>query len=74
MRVDKEELRRRLVMPQYPYFAMPDTIRLQDPKAGEARFHEKTDLNVGPTEAPVVMFINTCSCGRHGLELKGRLD
>ena len=73
MRIDKEELRRRLVMPQYLRFAMRDAIRLQDPTAGEARFHERTDLNVGPPEAPIVVFINARSGGRHGPELKERL-
>ncbi|KAL4654540.1 hypothetical protein ACB092_01G386800 [Castanea dentata] len=73
MRIDKEELRRRLVMPQYLRFAMRDAIRLQDPTAGEARFHERTDLNVGPPEAPMVVFINARSGGRHGPELKERL-
>nr|POE61731.1 putative aminotransferase tat2 [Quercus suber] len=73
MRIDKEELRWRLVMLQYLCFAMCATIRLQDPTAGEARFHEWTDLNVGPPEALVVVFINTRSGDRHRPELKERL-
>ena len=73
MRIDKEELRQRLVMPQYLRFAMRDAIRLQDPIASEAQFHKRTNLNVGPPEAPIVVFINARSGGRHGLELKERL-
>ncbi|KAK7859517.1 diacylglycerol kinase 3 [Quercus suber] len=73
MRIDKEEIWQRLVMPQYLRFAMRDTIHFQDPTATKARFHERTDLNVGPPEAPVVVFINACSGGRHKLKLKERL-
>ncbi|MCI39347.1 diacylglycerol kinase, partial [Trifolium medium] len=34
MRIDKEDLKKQLTMPQYLRFAMRDSIRLQDPTAG----------------------------------------
>ncbi|KAF7838075.1 diacylglycerol kinase 7 [Senna tora] len=75
LRIDKEELKRKLTMPQYLRFAMRDSIRLQDSTAGESRFiHDKGDGNVDPPEAPMVVFINPRSGGRHGPMLKERLQ
>lgn len=73
MRIDKEELRKRLIMPQYLRFAMRDSIRLKDPSAGETRFRERTDFNGETSDSPIVVFINARSGGRHGPELKERL-
>ncbi|XP_041019050.1 diacylglycerol kinase 4-like isoform X1 [Juglans microcarpa x Juglans regia] len=74
VRIDKEELRRRLLMPQYLRFAVRDSIRLKDPTAGESHFHNRGEENVEPPEAPMVVFINPHSGGRHGPVLKERLQ
>lgn len=80
MRIDKEELRRTLLMPQYLRLAMRDSIRLKDPAAGEARLIERDrdvdgeGRNVEPPQAPMVVFINPLSGGRHGPMLKERLQ
>jgi diacylglycerol kinase (ATP) len=76
MRIDKEELRRSLLMPQYLRLAMRDSIRLKDPTAGEARLNERDrdGESVEPPQAPIVVFINPRSGGRHGPMLKERLQ
>jgi diacylglycerol kinase (ATP) len=80
MRIDKEELRRTLLMPQYLRLAMRDSIRLKDPAAGEARLIERDrdvdgeGRNVEPPQTPMVVFINRLSGGRHGPMLKERLQ
>lgn len=63
-------------MPQYLRFAMRDSIRLKDPAAGETRLSERgaEEANVEPPEAPMVIFINARSGGRHGPMLKQRLQ
>lgn len=74
VRIDKEELRRRLLMPQYLRFAVRDSIRCKDPTAGESHFRNRVEENVEPPEAPMVVFINPHSGGRHGPVLKERLQ
>lgn len=76
IRIEKAELQRRLLMPQYLRFAMRDSIRLKDPAAGETRLSERgaEEANVEPPEAPMVIFINARSGGRHGPMLKQRLQ
>ncbi|PKI59867.1 hypothetical protein CRG98_019749, partial [Punica granatum] len=79
MKIDKEELRMRLMMPKYLRIAMRNSIRFQDPNSGL----EKGQLSVAetageaeppqPPECPIVVFINSKSGGRHGHELKLRL-
>ncbi|KAF3452844.1 hypothetical protein FNV43_RR03277 [Rhamnella rubrinervis] len=86
MRIDKEELKRRLLMPQYLRYAMRDSIRLKDPAAGESRLlgrgnsvtaaapaAEDGEEERAP-ESPMVVFINSRSGGRHGPTLKERLQ
>lgn len=87
LRIDKEELQKKLRMPQHLRFAMRDSIRLQDPRAGESRlpgassiagstFVPETDPETKeePSESPMVVFINPRSGGRHGPLLKERLQ
>ena len=88
MRIDKEELKRKLLMPRYLRFAMRDSIRFKDPSAGETRLHERGngDAEASPSaaygeevvneppESPMVVFINSRSGGRHGPMLKERLQ
>lgn len=85
MRIDKEELKRKLLMPKYLRFAMRDSIRFKDPSAGETRLHERGG-NAGveaagdaeeakhAPDSPMVVFINARSGGRHGPMLKERLQ
>jgi len=75
MRIDKQDLKKQLTMPQYLRFAMRDSIRLQDPSAGEIRYRNRADGedSAAPT-SPMVVFINARSGGRHGPALKDRLQ
>lgn len=82
MRIDKVELRRRLLMPQSLRFAMRDSIRFKDPRAGETRLLERgnsvsasaAEEDEKPPHSPMVVFINARSGGRHGPMLKERLQ
>ena len=83
IKIDKDELRKQLRMPQYLRYAMRDSIRLQDPGAGEtwlpgARSISGSsvvpEINDGPPDSPMVVFINPRSGGRHGPLLKERLQ
>ncbi|KAI4335464.1 hypothetical protein L6164_014108 [Bauhinia variegata] len=75
IRIDKEELKKKLMMPQYLRLAMRDCIRLQDRTAGESRFiRDKGDEEIKAPETPMVVFINPRSGGRHGPMLKERLQ
>ncbi|CAJ2649695.1 diacylglycerol kinase 7-like [Trifolium pratense] len=75
MRIDKEDLKKQLTMPQYLRFAMRDSIRLQDPTAGEPRYRNRADgEDSAVPSSPMVVFINPRSGGRHGPALKERLQ
>lgn len=74
--LDKAELRRQVVMPRYLRRAVAAAVKAKDEAAGvaaaaaEDRAGEDAD---GPAVAPVVVFVNSRSGGRHGPELKVRL-
>ncbi|XP_041021570.1 diacylglycerol kinase 7-like [Juglans microcarpa x Juglans regia] len=74
--IDKAELRRRLLMPQYLRLAVRDSIRSKDPTAGMTWMHDRggDEENLEPPEAPMIVFINPRSGGRHGPVLKERLQ
>ncbi|KOM28406.1 hypothetical protein LR48_Vigan541s002900 [Vigna angularis] len=75
MRIDKEELKKQLTMPRYLRYAMRDSIRLQDPAAGESRYINRADgEDSAAPPYPMVVFINSRSGGRHGPALKERLQ
>ncbi|XWS73187.1 hypothetical protein CRYUN_Cryun02cG0104600 [Craigia yunnanensis] len=74
VRIDKEELRRRLLMPQYLRLAMQDSIRKKDVGGGDQHFHLRGSDDVPCPESPMVVFINSRSGGRHGPVLKERLQ
>ncbi|XP_022730720.1 diacylglycerol kinase 4-like isoform X2 [Durio zibethinus] len=74
VRIDKEELRRRLLMPQYLRLAMQDSIRKKDVDGGDQHFLSRGSDDVPYPESPMVVFINPRSGGRHGLVLKERLQ
>jgi len=75
IRIDKEELKKQLTMPQYLRYAMRDSIRLQDPAAGESRYISRAEgEDSAAPPCPMVVFINPRSGGRHGPALKERLQ
>ncbi|GFY95304.1 diacylglycerol kinase 4 [Actinidia rufa] len=78
IRIPKENLRRKITMPQYLRLAIRDAIESKD-VASAANRHSAADSNGGdvaqqPAESPIVVFVNSRSGGRHGPELKGRLQ
>ncbi|KAL2338592.1 hypothetical protein Fmac_013038 [Flemingia macrophylla] len=75
IRIDKEELKKQLTMPQYLRYAMRDSIRLKDPAAGESRYINRNHgEDAAAPPSPMVVFINPRSGGRHGPALKERLQ
>jgi hypothetical protein len=76
--VDKAELRRQVVMPLHLRRAVAAAVAAKDEAAGVAAaaasaVEEEEEKEEGPTVAPVVVFVNSKSGGRHGPELKVRL-
>ncbi|XVF47759.1 hypothetical protein PTKIN_Ptkin03bG0136400 [Pterospermum kingtungense] len=74
VRIDKEELRRRLLMPHYLRLAMLDSIRKKDVDAADQHFRLRGSDDAPCPESPIVVFINSRSGGRHGPVLKERLQ
>ncbi|XP_068652176.1 diacylglycerol kinase 3-like [Aristolochia californica] len=70
MRIDKEDLKRRLLIPEYLRLAMIDAIQKKDPEVRPSIPPGSQDA----PEAPMVIFINSRSGGRYGPILKGRLE
>ncbi|KAG5541480.1 hypothetical protein RHGRI_021338 [Rhododendron griersonianum] len=76
-RIRRDDLRRRITMPQYLRMAMRDAIDSSDVVATGNRyiaFKYGGESSRPPEEAPVVVFINSRSGGRNGPELKARLQ
>lgn len=73
MKIDKEELRRRILIPRYLRLAMVEAVREKNPVVVEA-LKEEEEEGVAAPEAPLVVFVNSRSGGRHGPELKVRLQ
>eukprot|EP00262_Sarcandra_glabra_P006880 TRINITY_DN19440_c0_g1_i1.p1 TRINITY_DN19440_c0_g1~~TRINITY_DN19440_c0_g1_i1.p1 ORF type:complete len:479 (-),score=71.60 TRINITY_DN19440_c0_g1_i1:156-1592(-) len=71
IRIDKEDLRRRILIPEYLRIAMRDVIRAKDP---DAAVDSARGVVADAPESPMVVFINSRSGGRHGPTLKGRLQ
>lgn len=75
LRIDKDDLRRRISMPQYLRLAVRRAVNSKDVSAGV----DSTELVLGndgaePADCPMVVFVNSRSGGRHGPELKERLQ
>ncbi|KAM7252733.1 hypothetical protein ACFE04_008242 [Oxalis oulophora] len=77
IRIDKEDLKRKLTMPQYLRRAIRESITSKDSNAAataaEAEIAAVVVREEAP-ESPMVVFINPRSGGRHGPELKDRLQ
>ncbi|CAM8942473.1 unnamed protein product [Rhodiola kirilowii] len=74
-RIDKEELKTKLLLPLYLRQAMLDSIKAKDPAAGAGRINESSEGGVEETpEGPMVVFVNSKSGGRYGPALKERLQ
>ncbi|ERN07210.1 diacylglycerol kinase 7 [Amborella trichopoda] len=72
LRIDKEDLRKRVLIPEYLRKAIDEAVRVKDISGIEERF--KWDgVTVAPV-SPMVVFVNSRSGGRHGPILKGRLQ
>ncbi|KAB5514433.1 hypothetical protein DKX38_028339 [Salix brachista] len=75
LRVNKEDLRRKLSMPKYLRHAIRDSINSKDVDAAVERYREGNSAGrEGASEGPMVVFVNSRSGGRHGPELKERLQ
>ncbi|KAG1326456.1 diacylglycerol kinase 7 [Cocos nucifera] len=73
MRIDKEELRRMILMPEYLRVAMAMSVRAKDWNVGLVAASSIKNWNgdeQAAPEAPIVVFVNSRSGGRHGLALK----
>ncbi|XAR66682.1 Diacylglycerol kinase [Bertholletia excelsa] len=72
----KRDLRQKIMMPQYLRLAMRDAIESKDVAAGDSHFASASSVGevIPPSEAPLVVFINSRSGGRHGPEVKSRLQ
>lgn len=80
-RLDKEYLRRRITIPDRLRAAIAEAIRSRDPGATAAAVAVEEVGKHGPClrdddvrEAPMVVFVNSRSGGRHGPVLKNRLE
>ncbi|TXG60946.1 hypothetical protein EZV62_012309 [Acer yangbiense] len=73
IRIDKEELKRTVSIPEYLRTAMLDSIKQKDVAACQ-RHLVPAENDVDTPDAPLVVFINSRSGGRHGPELKLRLQ
>ncbi|CAA7408155.1 unnamed protein product [Spirodela intermedia] len=74
IRIDKEELRRKILMPEYLRVAMSEAIRAKDPDAGVEAWRGGDRQEDHAPEAPMVVFVNSRSGGRLGHVLKARLQ
>ncbi|KAI9191158.1 hypothetical protein LWI28_004466 [Acer negundo] len=73
IRIDKEELKRTVSIPEYLRTAMLDSIKQKDVAACQPHL-VPAENDVDTPDAPLVVFINSRSGGRHGPELKLRLQ
>ncbi|KAJ3693377.1 hypothetical protein LUZ60_008857 [Juncus effusus] len=72
--VDKEELRRRVMIPDRLRSAMLEAVRLKSSYVADFRADVAAEVEEEVAESPLVVFVNCKSGGRHGPILKGRLQ
>ncbi|KAK1429916.1 hypothetical protein QVD17_12252 [Tagetes erecta] len=69
--IPKEELRKKITMPEYLRLAIRDSIASKDIDSAAKPYYHST---AHPVDCPLVVFINSKSGGRHGPQLKTRLQ
>ncbi|KAK6159142.1 hypothetical protein DH2020_006456 [Rehmannia glutinosa] len=79
VRIHKEELRKKITFPRYLRVAMREAIQAKNFGATAVvqlyeAAHAEGAEPIEPAEWPMVVFINSKSGGRHGPELKARLQ
>ncbi|KAL0345997.1 UNVERIFIED_CONTAM: Diacylglycerol kinase [Sesamum radiatum] len=79
VRIPKEELKKKITCPDYIRLAMTEAIQAKDVDAATVvQFYEEAHAEgaepAEPPEFPLIVFINSKSGGRHGPELKARLQ
>ncbi|XP_047323446.1 diacylglycerol kinase 7-like [Impatiens glandulifera] len=78
IKIQKEELRMRIAMPQYLRLAFRESIESKDVAGVSERYLSSVlkseDESPQSCESPLVVFINSNSGGRHGPKLKHRLQ
>ncbi|KAK6127026.1 hypothetical protein DH2020_039224 [Rehmannia glutinosa] len=79
VRIPREELKKKITFPEYIRLAMREAIQAKDVDAAAVvQFYEAAHAEgaepAEPPEFPLVVFINSKSGGRHGPELKARLQ
>lgn len=72
LRIDKEQLKKKLIIPEYLRIAMAEAVCNQEFVYDENR-HRWDGTSAAP-EAAVIVFINLKSGGRHGHTLQARLQ
>ncbi|CAI9787441.1 unnamed protein product [Fraxinus pennsylvanica] len=77
--IHKEELKKKIMMPEYLRLAMKEAIQAKDDEADTISqlFEKARAVGAEPPqipESPLVVFINSKSGGRHGPKLKARLQ
>ncbi|GAA0164747.1 kinase [Lithospermum erythrorhizon] len=73
--IDKQQLKEKITYPEYLRLAMKQAILAKDIDAQQVkRLFEVGNSGGGVVEAPLVVFINSNSGGRHGPKLKERLQ
>ena len=73
IKISKEDLKMKITMHEYLRFAIRDAISEKNIEVGK-RHADVTNGGGECCECPLVVFINSKSGGRHGPELKARLQ
>ncbi|XP_006343548.1 diacylglycerol kinase 7-like [Solanum tuberosum] len=75
--IQKDDLRKRITIPEYLRVAMREAIRNKDVDSVMRHYDMANAAGAEPpqaSESPIIVFINAKSGGRHGPELKARLQ